>query len=77
MGVIFASFHSVGHFPFIMFLFMSVMPDTVRAGAAAVNSLALILSAPGDLSERRAMRAPYTVCCLISGIGNDVYIACQ
>ena len=58
-------------------LFMSVVADTVTAGAAAFNSLALMLSAPVDLSERRAMRAPYTVCCLISGIGNDVYIACQ
>ena len=46
--------------------------DTVMAGAAAFNSLALILSAPVDLSKRRAMSVPYTVCCFISGIENYV-----
>ena len=72
IGVIFARFHSVGNFPLTMLLFMSVVTDAVRAGAAAFNSLALILSAPVDLSERRAMSLFYTVCCLISGIENDV-----
>ena len=55
-----------------MLLFIGVVTDTVVAGAAAFNSLALILSAPVDLSERRVMSAQYTVCCLISGIENDV-----
>ena len=71
-GVIFASFHSVENFPLTIHLSMSVVTDTVRADAAACNSLALILSAPVDLSERRAMSAIYIVCCLISGIENDV-----
>ena len=72
IGVIFAIFHSVGNFPLTMLLFMSVVTDTVMAGAAAFNSLALVLSAPVDLSERRVMSALYTVCCLISGIESDV-----
>ena len=42
------------------------------ADAAAFNSLALILSAPGELSEQRVMSALYTVSCVISGIENDV-----
>ena len=41
-------------------------------GYSAFNSLALILSAPVDLSERRDTNSLYTVCCLISGIENDV-----
>ena len=68
MGVIFANIHSVGHFLLTMLLFISVVTPTVMAGAAAFNSLALILSAPVDLSERRVMSALYTVCCLISGV---------
>ena len=54
-----------------MLLLICVMTDTVVAGPAAFNSLALILSAPVDLSERRAVSAMY-VCCLISAIENDV-----
>ena len=49
-------------------LSMSVVRDTVMANAATFNSLALILSAPVDLSEQRAMSALYTVCSLTSGI---------
>ena len=55
-----------------MLLLMSVVTDPVMAGAAAFNSLTLILSVPVDLSERRAMSALYTGCCLTSGIENDV-----
>ena len=49
IGVIFASFHSVGNCPLTMLLFVSVLTETVMAGTAAFNSLALILSAPVDL----------------------------
>ena len=49
------------NFPLTVLLLMSVVTDTVMAGSAAFNSLALILSTPVDLSERRAMSARYTV----------------
>ena len=51
---------------------MSVVTDIVMAGATAFNSLTLMLSAPVDLSEQRAMSALDTVRCLISDIENDV-----
>ena len=68
----FLKFPQRWNFLLTMLLFISVVTDSVVAGAAAFNSLALILSAPVDLSERRAMNAMYTVRCLISGIENDV-----
>ncbi len=56
----------------LMLLLLSVVTDTVTVVAAASSSLVLILSAPVDLSERRAVNVLYTVCSLISGIENVV-----
>ena len=64
------NFHSVGNVALTMLLFMSVVIDTAMAGAAAFNSLSLLLDL--DLSEWRVMSALYTVCCLNSGNENNV-----
>ena len=61
IGVIFASYQNVGNVALTMLLLMSVVTDTVMAGAADFNSLALILSAPVDLTELSAISALYTV----------------